>query len=252
MDAGKSNYGSNRQQGKAGLATESVTYVATKCRSKFSRGKFSQEIQGVILNVGNNDVITNNEISTRANSAETVDTLNARGYGAALVDIGRGTDPAVATKLVNTLSNSTDRFLNNTTIAGLVNSSNPLQAGINAVKNAASTAATNFLRPYENAVSDSLNNYAQTAGNWLKSSITSITTAKPRPAIPPETIVAAVGQTNEFGGLEAPPTLAVKPGENGVGGYSYETYNQEQQGFVVEDAGELPQQGIVDDDQGFA
>jgi len=64
--------------------------------------------------------------------------------------------------------------------------------------------------------------------------------------------VAAVGQTNEFGGLEAPPTLAVKPGENGLGGYSYDSYALQQPGFVVTDTGQLPQQGIVNDDQGLA
>jgi hypothetical protein len=129
-----------------------------------------------------------------------------------------------------------------------------LQAGISSLKNYASTALTNIgsnlLRPYEQQLSNTVNGYAKAAGNWLQDSITSITTAKPRPAVPPESIVAAVGQTNEFGGLEAPPTLAVKPGEDGLGGYSYETYAQEQPGFVVADAGQLPQQGIVNDDQG--
>jgi hypothetical protein len=135
----------------------------------------------------------------------------------------------------------------------VVNSPNLLQAGINSLKNYASTALTNvgsnLLKPYEKQLNDTVNGYAKTAGNWLQDSITSITTAKPKPAVPPESIVAAVGQTNEFGGLEAPPTLAVKPGEDGLGGYSYDTYAQQQPGFIVTDAGQLPQQGIVNDDQ---
>jgi len=254
MDVGKNNFGSNRQQGKAGLATESVTYVATKCRSRFNKGKFSQELHGVLLEVGSNDVVTNTEISNLSNSAEAAGTLAARGYGDAPVDIGRDTDPTAATKLINTVANGatgTNRLFDSNAISGVVNSSTPLQAGIDAVKNAATVAAVNLLRPYEKVVSNAINGYAQTAGNWLQSSITSIAIAKPRPAIPPESIVAAVGQTDEFGGLEAPRTLAVKPGENGVGGYSYEPYNLEEPGFLVADAGPSLQQGIVNDDQGY-
>ena len=62
--------------------------------------------------------------------------------------------------------------------------------------------------------------------------------ARLRTPVPPVSIVAAVGQTNEFGGLEAPPTLAVKPGENGVGGVGAP--------LLVDP---LPPQGIVNDDQ---
>ena len=252
MDPGTNSIRSNFVE-KAGHATESVTYVATKCRSRFNRGKFSQELQGIIVGVGPNEQLTNNAASAIANSADQV--ALATGAGATVTDSGRYTDPAPATVVVNTAASVSSRVGDNNVISGLVNSSNPLQAGITAVKNAAttalSTAATNLLRPYEKAVNDTVNEYARTAGNWLQSSITSITTPKPRPAIPPESIVAAVGQTNEFGGLEAPPTLAVKPGENGVGGYSYETYAQTQPGVIVTDAGPLPQQGIVNDDQGY-
>jgi hypothetical protein len=72
----------------------------------------------------------------------------------------------------------------------------------------------------------------------VANSITSISNAALRAPVPPVSIVAAVGQTNEFGGLEAPPTLAVKPGENGVGGVGAPA--------VVDPA---PPQGIVNDDQ---
>jgi hypothetical protein len=175
-------------------------------------------------------------------------------------DTGRDTDPTAATALVNTVavrSNSTtSRLFEAGLIPSIVNSSNPVQAGVNSLKNYATNTLTNigsnFLRPYEQKLNDTVNGYAKAAGNWLQDSVTSITTPKVRPAIPPESIVAAVGQTDEFGGLEAPPTLAVKPGENGLGGYGYDSYAQQQPGFIVADAGELPQQGIVDDDQGWA
>ena len=254
MDVGKNNFGSNRQKGQAGLATESATYVATKCRSRFSRGKFSQELQGVLVAVGTNSVVANTPIYSTANSAEQAAMAAATNAGNVSVDSGRNTDPSTTTTVVTTVANGTSRVGDNNAISTVISSANPLQAGISTLKTAATTAlsnaATNFLRPYEKAVTDTVNSYAQAAGNWLQSSITSITTPKPKPAVPPESIVAAVGQTNEFGGLEAPPTLAVKPGENGLGGYSYETYAQTQPGVIVADAGQLPQQGIVNDDQG--
>lgn len=252
MDVSKNNLGSNRQQGQAGLATESVTYVATRCRSRFNRGKFSQELHGVLLGVGVNDILTNTTVNNTANSADKAALITAAG-GDTTTDNGRNTDSSSATVVVNTVSNLPSRVADAAPVSA--NSSSPLQAGVNTIKAAATTvlsnATTNLLRPYEKALADTVNNYTQTAGNWLRSSITSINNPTLRPAIPPESIVAAVGQTNEFGGLEAPPTLAVKPGENGVGGYSYETYSQTQTGVVVADAGQLPQQGIVNDDQGY-
>jgi hypothetical protein len=252
MDVGLNNYRTNFVSTTPGLAQESVTYICFKSRSRFSRGKFTQELEGVGLNLGPGEV-----------AATTIATGGLTAQDLALVaadtttDTGRYTDPDVGTAVVNTVavrSNSTtSRLFDAGVIPSVVNSPNLLQAGINSLKNYASTALTNIgsnlLKPYEKQLNDTVNGYAKTAGNWLQDSITSITTAKPKPAVPPESIVAAVGQTNEFGGLEAPPTLAVKPGENGLGGYSYDTYAQQQPGFIVTDAGQLPQQGIVNDDQ---
>jgi len=257
MDAGKNNFRTNFVGTDAGLAQESVTYTCFKTRSRFSRGKFTQELEGVGLNLGPGDVAPTTVATANGITPEARVLLGAD----ATTDAGRDTDPGVATALVNTVAvraNSTTSRLFDASVSppSTVASSNPLQAGVDSLKNYASTTLTNIgsnlLKPYEKQLSDTINGYAKTAGNWLQDSITSITTPKPRPAVPPESIVAAVGQTNEFGGLEAPPTLAVKPGENGLGGYSYETYDQEQQEFVVADAGQLPQQGIVDDDQGWS
>ena len=252
MDVGLNNFRTNFVDQQPGLAQESVTYICFKTRSKFSRGKFTQELEGVGLNLAPGEVAaTNTIITTGGLTAED----RAQFVADAKADAGRDTDTTAATALVNTVavrSNSTNsRLFDAGLVPSVVNSSNPVQAGVNSLKNYATTTLTNIgsnlLRPYEKQLSDTVNGYAKAAGNWLQDSVTSITTPKPRPAIPPEFVI-----TDEFDGIEAPPTLAVKPGENGLGGYSYETYNEEQQGFVVADAGELPQQGIVDDDQGWA
>ena len=46
MDPGQKNYFANRDKGQAGLATESQTYVASRCKSFFKGGKFTQELEG--------------------------------------------------------------------------------------------------------------------------------------------------------------------------------------------------------------
>jgi hypothetical protein len=122
-------------------------------------------------------------------------------------DVGRKTDPSATTTLTNS-GGTTSSF------------TRTLQAG-------ASTALNTVLPNLTKEL------YTQVAN-----SITSISNAALRAPVPPVSIVAAVGQTNEFGGLEAPPTLAVKPGENGVGGVGAPP--------VVDPA---PTQGIVNDDQ---
>jgi hypothetical protein len=238
-----------------------VTYICFRSRSRFNRGKFTQELEGYALDLGPGDAAPTTIATGGLTSADRAAIFGGDYNGTgATADSGRYTDPSVATALVNTVavraSSTTSRLFDAGVIPSTVNSSNPLQAGVNTLKNYASATLTNIgsnlLRPYEQKLNDTVNSYAKAAGTWLQDSITSISTPKPRPAIPPESIVAAVGQTNEFGGLEAPPTLAVKPGENGLGGYSYDSYAQQQPGFVVADTGQLPQQGIVDDDQGLA
>ena len=252
MDVGQNNFNADRANNKPGDAQESVTYICFRSRSRFLRGKFTQELEGTALNLAEGDA-SPTSITTSGITPEDRVILGAD----TITDTGRYTDSAVATALVNTVAvranSTTSRVFDAASIPGLVNSSNPLQAGVASLKNYASTALTNIgsnlLKPYEQQLSNTVNGYAKAAGNWLQNSITSIAAANPRPAIPPDSIVAAVGQTNEFGGLEAPPTLSVKPGEDGLGGYSYDTYAQQQPGFIVADAGTLPQQGIVDDDQ---
>jgi hypothetical protein len=120
---------------------------------------------------------------------------------------GRNTDPK-ATSTQTTSSGTTSTVIQT------------VQAGVQTAINTVVSNVTNAI-------------YTQVAN-----SITSIATLTPRTPVPPVSIVAAVGQTNEFGGLEAPPTLAVKPGENGLGGVGAPP--------VVNP---LPPQGIVNDDQ---
>jgi hypothetical protein len=117
-------------------------------------------------------------------------------------DVGRNTDSLATSTLTNSGGN-TSTF------------SQTLQAG-------AQTAVNTVITNISNAIY-----------NQVANSITSFSTPTLRTPVPPVSIVATVGQTNEFGGLESPPTLAVKPGETAVGG-------------IVTP---VPQQGIVQDDQ---
>jgi hypothetical protein len=183
MDPGANNINSNRLAGIAGDAQESVAYIASRCRSTFKAGKFTQELEGTWLQDVNNTAATTSS------------------------DVGRKTDPSATTTLTNS-GGTTSSF------------TQTLQAG-------ASTALNTVLP-----------NLTKELYTKVANSITSISNATLRTPVPPVSIVAAVGQTNEFGGLEAPPTLAVKPGENGVGGVGAPP--------VVDPA---PTQGIVNDDQ---
>ena len=246
MDTGANNYRNNFVQA-AGEAQESVAYILTSSRSSFKSGKFTQELTGTAF------FNTNTSIGTSLTTSSTGKS-----------DIGRNTDPAGTTTVVNSVASTVasavagavaggggaSRVTDNNVISSLINSSNPLQAGVAKLKEAAtaalSTAATNFLRPYEQQLTDTVNGYAKSAGNWLESSITSISGPKPLTPVPPASIVAAVGQTNEFGGFEAPPTLSGKPGENGLGGVDYASSGQGGQPPVTDP---LPEQGIVQDDQ---
>ena len=46
MDTGQKNYFADREKNQAGLAAESQTYVAVRCKSQFKGGKFSQDLEG--------------------------------------------------------------------------------------------------------------------------------------------------------------------------------------------------------------
>jgi len=46
MDPGQRNYFADREKGQAGLAAESQTYIAVRCKSQFKGGRFSQELEG--------------------------------------------------------------------------------------------------------------------------------------------------------------------------------------------------------------
>ena len=239
MDPGAANFNSNRLMGIAGDAQESVAYIAAKCHSSFKNGKFTQEIEGTwiqdLTNIsGTTSQLTAGTSSVTAVTGATIATNNAA--TATTVDSGRNTDPTQATTVVNTVSGATSRIVNNvgTTVVNATNS--VLQAGVNSLKQTGTTALTNFVKPYEAQVQQRLTS----AGNWLANSVTSIGKPVPQVPVPPVSLVATVGQTNEFGGLESPPTLAVKPGESETGVYN----------AGISQPDPLPDQGIVQDDQG--
>ena len=67
MDPGQNNYFADRATGRAGIAQQSVIYKATGIKSKFGRGKFTQELTGVWLMDGKQ---TTTEITKDAISAD--------------------------------------------------------------------------------------------------------------------------------------------------------------------------------------
>jgi hypothetical protein len=165
MDPGANNINSNRLVGIAGDAQETVAYIASRCRSTFKAGKFTQELEGTWLQ----------------------DVENTATPGP---DTGRNTASSATSTLTNS-SGTTSVF------------TRTLQAGTQTAVNTVVSTVTNEI-------------YKEVAN-----SITSIATPTLRTPVPPVSIVATVGQTDEFGGLESPPI--VNP---------------------------LPQQGVVNDDQG--
>ena len=167
MDPGANNNNSNRLAGIAGDAQESVAYIASKCRSTFKAGKFTQELEGTWLQDVTNTAATPGP------------------------DVGRSTDPSATSSTLTNSSGTTSTF------------ARTLQAGAQTAVNTVVSKVTNEI-------------YTQVAN-----SITSISTPTLRTPVPPVSIVAAVGQTNEFGGLESPPIVTP-----------------------------VPQQGVVNDDQG--
>jgi hypothetical protein len=67
MDPGQNNYFADRSSGRAGIAQQSVIYKATGIKSKFGRGKFTQELTGVWLMDGKQ---TTTEITKDAIAAD--------------------------------------------------------------------------------------------------------------------------------------------------------------------------------------
>lgn len=73
MDPGQNNYFADRENGRAGIAQESVIYMATGVKSKFSRGKFTQELRGAWLFDGKNKTtstagVTADQLAADANA----------------------------------------------------------------------------------------------------------------------------------------------------------------------------------------
>jgi hypothetical protein len=78
MDPGQNNYFADRAQGRAGVAQESVVYIATNVKSMFNRGKFIQELKGAWL-----FDVTNTLTTAPSETVRTTQSANNNNAGAA-------------------------------------------------------------------------------------------------------------------------------------------------------------------------
>jgi hypothetical protein len=197
MDPGQNNYFSDRENGRAGLAQESVIYQTLMIKSKFIRGKFTQQLDGNWLFDGQ-DNTTPAKAAAVAASTENADVAAFTGQ----TDEFGGLDAAVASNNANDLS----REEANTAASNYGNEGNrvanqaiPISAGVEA------TAQASVLNQYPSSPT------AQSPGNV----ITGETIAAPRPAVPPPiqpTELAAVAAPPKLGGFGSGannPSLAV-------------------------------------------
>ena len=179
MDPGQNNYFSDRENGRAGLAQESVIYKTTGVKSKFSRGKFTQELKGAWLFDGK-DNTTPGSNSTSAASAQNTDVAAFTGQ----TDEFGGLDAASSTAedLARTEANNNSNYRNNgnrVTNAGI-----PTSAGV------LKTEQASIINQFPSSPT------TQSSGNV----ITGETLAAPRSATPPI-------QATELAAVTAPPKL---------------------------------------------
>jgi hypothetical protein len=132
MDPGQNNYFADRDNGRAGIAQQSVIYKTTGIKSKFGRGRFTQELTGVWLMDGKQ---TTTEITKDAIAADAAADDEARrirsGQGA---DLPRnaGAAKAAEASILNqyrsspTVESSGNAITGNT-IAGLLPATSPIQ-----------------------------------------------------------------------------------------------------------------------------
>jgi hypothetical protein len=182
MDPGQNNYFSDRENGRAGLAQESVIYKATSVKSKFSRGKFTQELKGAWLFDGKNTV-TPTGTATAAASAENTEVAAFTGQ----TDEFGGVDNQVATNNADDLSRQEANNASNYGNEGnrVATAGVPVSAGVQ------KTADASILNQYRASPT------VQSPGDV----ITGETIAAPRPAIPPP------APATELAAVTAPPKL---------------------------------------------
>jgi hypothetical protein len=176
MDPGKNNYFSDRENGRAGIAQESVIYKATSVKSKFSRGKFTQELNGAWLFDGKNTV-TPISATTAAASADNA-ALSANNGNA-----GESQAAVAAEDLSRTEANNNSNYGNEGN--RVANSGVPVSAGVQ------KTADASILNQFPSSPT------VQSPGNV----ITGETIAAPQPATPPP------AQVTELAAVTAPPKL---------------------------------------------
>ena len=95
MDPGQTNFGANRAQGTAGKARESNTYRAITCTSMFSKGAFTQELEGsqIFYSLPG----STSQTSTTAAAQGLTSQADVRRVDNAIEAANRNTDPTVRT-----------------------------------------------------------------------------------------------------------------------------------------------------------
>jgi hypothetical protein len=177
MDPGKNNYFSDRENGRAGLAQESVIYKTTSVKSKFSRGKFTQELKGAWLFDGKNTVTPTNATTAAASADNAALSANDGNAGEAIAAFEAGED------LSRTEANNNSNYGNEGN--RVANSGVPVSAGVQ------KTADASILNQFPSSPT------VQSPGNV----ITGETIAAPQPATP------SPAQATELAAVTAPLKL---------------------------------------------
>jgi hypothetical protein len=132
MDPGQNNYFADRENGRAGIAQQSVIYKTTGIKSKFGRGKFTQELTGVWLLDGKQ---TTTEITKDAIAADAAADDEARritsGAGADLprnAGVAKTAEASILNQYpVSPTAESSGNAITGNTIAGLLPATPPIQ-----------------------------------------------------------------------------------------------------------------------------
>jgi uncharacterized protein with beta-barrel porin domain len=134
MDPGQNNFGANRTAGVAGIAQQAISYLTTSVKSIFSKGKFSQELNGTWLQQPAKNTV-------------------------AKADTGRNTDPPVRTTVTGkpgetamataAASVPTTPLLAGASVASINNVQDPAQAAYAA--SISSSIAANSITSVNNA-----------------------------------------------------------------------------------------------------
>jgi hypothetical protein len=172
MDPGQNNYFSDRENGRAGLAQESVIYQTLMIKSKFSRGKFTQQLDGNWLFDGKDKTTPVAAVAADQLSADAAADAESRNLAQGLSDDTTRTEATANSNYGNEGNRTASISL-------------PVSAGVT------STAQASVLSQYPSSPT------TQSPGNV----ITGETIAAPSPASPPPV------QATQLAAIPAPPKL---------------------------------------------